>query len=564
MGSEDVREWSEDEEEKRLEKSGPLGRGDRPRRTPRTGTEGKAGDAHDGSAWEDWAVSSAAVERPTQPRGDGGDRPVKLQPGERLGWWSAKKFDRRVRMRAMVMGAVNDKRTKILLDTGANVSALSESWARKLRLKRVTNQDRRLDVQGIGATKVQTSSRATVKITLGWKVVYEFVVWIMPHHAGVDLILGTDFMIPAGIRLDLYNSTAKLPDEVVVPLLRSQRSGDNCADHESWSADGPPEALVIPSRHTAEFQLRCCQPGVDRAELWVRRSTQWIPTVKYSSRGKAVRVLLTNVSEKTAWCAGHFPVAVWSPHGVLPPDNGYVRLNSAKYRDWQVLAYESARDKGLFEKERILYDAWVAEQPPNVERILYDVPNGIQPRPRRNSTDDSDELSCSQRWERLHRTQSRQGEVIQGNDEQQSEQTPSMGERSSLPAELEYQTSTELQEVVAAESISLPSQLDSAEHSDASHSENGKVEIELEETDCGIAETKNQASAESHSVAPAELMAMLPIVDSAEGVSPSNSAENSVSEVVRCGEGVPPEPDECEDRACTRLTVTLPLWQAGL
>ena len=76
----------------------------------------------------------------------------------------------------MVMGAVNDKRTKILLDTGANVSALSESWARMLRLKRVTNKELRLDVQGIGAAKVQTSSRATVKITLGWKIVCEFVV----------------------------------------------------------------------------------------------------------------------------------------------------------------------------------------------------------------------------------------------------------------------------------------------------------------------------------------------------------------------------------------------------
>ena len=38
----------------------------------------------------------------------------------------------------------------------------------------------------------------------------------MPHHAGVDLILGTDFMIPAGIMLDVYNAAAKLPDEIVV------------------------------------------------------------------------------------------------------------------------------------------------------------------------------------------------------------------------------------------------------------------------------------------------------------------------------------------------------------
>ena len=48
----------------------------------------------------------------------------------------------------------------------------------------------------------------------------------MPHHAGVDLILGTDFMIPAGIRLDLYNATAKLPEGIVVPLLKSARFVD--------------------------------------------------------------------------------------------------------------------------------------------------------------------------------------------------------------------------------------------------------------------------------------------------------------------------------------------------
>ncbi|KAI9993013.1 hypothetical protein PInf_015068 [Phytophthora infestans] len=69
-----------------------------------------------------------------------------------------------------------------------------------------------------------TTSRAVVKVTLGWEVTYEFEVWIMPHHAGVDLILGTDLMIPAGIRLDLYNSAVKLPDEMVIPLIRSSNA----------------------------------------------------------------------------------------------------------------------------------------------------------------------------------------------------------------------------------------------------------------------------------------------------------------------------------------------------
>ncbi|KAE9086923.1 hypothetical protein PF007_g20576 [Phytophthora fragariae] len=107
------------------------------------------------------------------------------------------------------MKAVYNERTKILLDTGANVSAVTE-----LRLKRLASADLKIDVQGIGKTKVETTIRAMVKVTLGWEIVYEFEVWIMDHHAGEDLILGTDFMIPAGIRLDLYNSKAKLPDEI--------------------------------------------------------------------------------------------------------------------------------------------------------------------------------------------------------------------------------------------------------------------------------------------------------------------------------------------------------------
>jgi hypothetical protein len=117
------------------------------------------------------------------------------------------------------MGAINDEQTNILLDTGANISAISVTLAKKLRLKRIATNDKQIDVQGIGESKVVTTSRTAVKITLGWEVVYEFEVWIMPHHAGVDLILGTDFMIPSGIRLDLYNVTAKLPDEIAVPFI---------------------------------------------------------------------------------------------------------------------------------------------------------------------------------------------------------------------------------------------------------------------------------------------------------------------------------------------------------
>ena len=112
--------------------------------------------------------------------------------------------------------------------------------------------DKQIDIQGIGRSKVVITSRTTAKVTLGWKVVYEFEVWIMPHHAGVDLILGTDFMIPAGIRLDLFNATAKLSDEIAIPLLRSARD-IGATSYGDEVTGRPSSALDAESRSYEEF-----------------------------------------------------------------------------------------------------------------------------------------------------------------------------------------------------------------------------------------------------------------------------------------------------------------------
>ena len=74
---------------------------------------------------------------------------MKLLQVERLGLWSSRKFDQRVRMKAYVIRAVNDGRTKKPLDTGANILAISESFARKLKLKSHMRTDKQIDVQGI-------------------------------------------------------------------------------------------------------------------------------------------------------------------------------------------------------------------------------------------------------------------------------------------------------------------------------------------------------------------------------------------------------------------------------
>ncbi|KAG2899645.1 hypothetical protein PC116_g26779 [Phytophthora cactorum] len=77
----------------------------------------------DGSISEDsfGRVSSATSHAPK-----GHSKMMRLNTGEKQGWWSAKKFDQRIRMRALV----NDKRTRILLDSGANVSVITDTLPR--------------------------------------------------------------------------------------------------------------------------------------------------------------------------------------------------------------------------------------------------------------------------------------------------------------------------------------------------------------------------------------------------------------------------------------------------
>ena len=163
-------------------------------------------------------------------------------------------------------------------------------------------------------------------------MVYEFEVWIMPHHVGVDLIIGTDFMIPAGARLDLFNLTAKLPDKLAVPLLKSAKE----VDEQEWGREVTGvygNTMSIDQRVSDVLQLQRHQPPGSTHELWVRRLPALLPTDTYDMKGKASTIGLTNLPPRVTTCPAHLPIVVWMPHGTLPRDEEYVRLNSSKYRD---------------------------------------------------------------------------------------------------------------------------------------------------------------------------------------------------------------------------------------
>ncbi|GMF38644.1 unnamed protein product [Phytophthora lilii] len=335
------------------ERSGNFGGGD----MKKYSDEGSSGDDTD-----NWVASAVEV----TPRRHFA-KEVRLLPNERMGWWSAQKFDRRRHL-----GTLRQ-----------DFEASRHPEPRPLHGG--TRNYKRKD---------SNESSGVVKITLGWERVYVFDVWIMDHNAGVDVVLGTDFMIPAGVRLDLFNATAKLPDEVMVPLIKIQNMIDETEG--SHVVGGPTEVLQIPEREWRDFRLQRRQPPPTTHVVWIRSTETFVPTITRFYKQRPARVRLTNLTDKLVSCPVHLPVVVWVPAGSLSRDVGYVRLDSAKYREWQVLAYEAVRDKTLFRWEGELYDQWLARQPSAVEKPTYTTPTGILQRP----TDDSeDELSSADDWD---------------------------------------------------------------------------------------------------------------------------------------------------------------------
>ncbi|OWY98637.1 hypothetical protein PHMEG_00030549 [Phytophthora megakarya] len=190
---------------------------------------------------------------------------------------------------------------------------------------------------------------------------YEFEMWIVDHIAGVDVVLETDFMIPACERLDLFRGIARLPGEVVVPLVKST----GVTDDEPYGAQvvrGPTEdfmSLEVSGERSdcpeKDHHVQCTSYEYEGPAKW----------------DKPVWVRLTNVSDGIARCYKHSFVV----YG-YPEESSHARWGMSG-------SIRARRHETVLQKE--LYECWLEEQAPVVDKKACTSPERVLARPSEDS-----------------------------------------------------------------------------------------------------------------------------------------------------------------------------------
>ncbi|ETP37577.1 hypothetical protein F442_14617, partial [Phytophthora nicotianae P10297] len=233
---------------------------------------------------------------------------------------------------------INNEKADLLLDSGAEVSILDAAFARKVGC--YVDESRQQECVGAGEGVYVTKGRTKIKVTLAGSLVYFFDVWV-GEMTGQDAIFGMDFMVPAGIRLDLADGTLCLPDEI-----RIQLSGRR----------------PLYGEHPSE-------------KLWLTRGEHWIPTL-VEGAGWRRYLQLTNISGRTSCLPAHTQVGVWLSGDRVPRRQGFVTVGSRRYIEWQNLVLQATTDTVSEEEVPTVEPAG-----PMVDHPQYDPPKSILKRP---------------------------------------------------------------------------------------------------------------------------------------------------------------------------------------
>ncbi|POM73244.1 LOW QUALITY PROTEIN: Hypothetical protein PHPALM_9923 [Phytophthora palmivora] len=112
------------------------------------------------------------------------------------------------------------------------VSILDATFARKVGCH--IDKSQTLKCEGVGRSPYKIQERTRLKITLVRLLVYFFDAWVGPPTGGQDLILGMDFMVPSGIRLDLADGMICLSDELRLQMAGRRPLYGDKVEHVCW------------------------------------------------------------------------------------------------------------------------------------------------------------------------------------------------------------------------------------------------------------------------------------------------------------------------------------------
>ncbi|EGZ16784.1 hypothetical protein PHYSODRAFT_330843 [Phytophthora sojae] len=285
---------------------------------------------------------------------------VVLLPGESRGYWKHHSPGKWFRQ-AKITGKINNEKSILLLDTGAEVSIVDTAFARKVGCYVDTSQSQECVV--IGESVYMTEGRTRVKVTLAGSLVHFFDIWV-GDLSGQEAILGMDFMVPAGIRLDLADGSICLPDEVNIQLSRRRQLYNDNVRHVCID-----QGMQIAIGDSIELPLR--MKMTDREKLWVTRGDRWVPTV-VRGPGRIRYLQVTNISDKDLVLHRNERIAMWLAGDRIPRIPGYVSIGSRRYMEWQNLAFQATTDDRPTNQE-----APTGPPVPAVERPNYPTPRAI-------------------------------------------------------------------------------------------------------------------------------------------------------------------------------------------
>ncbi|OWZ10245.1 reverse transcriptase, partial [Phytophthora megakarya] len=228
---------------------------------------------------------------------------------------------------------------------GAEVPILDTTFAREVGCLIDTSVTQ--ECVGIRDETYFTIGKIRIEITLAGDLVYYADLWV-GDLVGQHAILGMDFMVPAGVRIDAADGTACLPDEVRIHLI-----GRQPLYRSKMPAVNIPSLTRIAVGDSYDVPLR---PEKMAPKLWVTRGVTWVASVTKARVGCRTYFRVTNVGVKTDILDTHTTIAWWTPVDAVPRAFGFVQPGSRKYDEWQNLAYGATaevNDGELFQAPEI-------------------------------------------------------------------------------------------------------------------------------------------------------------------------------------------------------------------